>query len=141
MGVKKISPKDEKEILQILRKWSSSKILTWENLREHLETNLKRGESTWSRQSLSKNQNIQISFDEAKRRIKENRNGLKNSPKSINDYDEIIQSMKSEIIELATKYEALLLRHTQLIYNVSLIEKGSHLLNDTLPDNTRNQTG
>lgn len=141
MGVKKISLKDEKEILQILRKWSSSKLLTWEDLRDHLETILKRGESTWSRQSLSRNQNIQISFNEAKRRIKENRNGHKTSPKSINEYEQIIQSLKSEVIESATKYETLLLRHTQLIYNVSLVEKGNHLLNDSLPDNTRNQTG
>lgn len=141
MGAKKISIKDENEILQILRKWPGSKLLSWENLREHLEKTLKRGDSTWSRQSLSRNENIHVSFNEAKRRLKENRNIHKANPKSINEYQQIIQSLKSELTELNTKYENLLLRHTQLIYNVSLIEKGNHFLNDLLPDNTKNQTG
>ena len=141
MGAKKISIKDENEILQILRKWPGSKLLSWEDLREHLEKTLKKGESTWSRQSLSRNENIHVSFNEAKRRLKENRNTHKTNPKSINEYEQIIQSLKSELTELNTKYETLLLRHTQLIYNVSLIEKGNYLLNDLLPDNTKNQTG
>ena len=141
MGAKKISIKDENEILQILRKRPGSKLLSWEDLREHLEKTLKKGDSTWSRQSLSRNNNIHISFNEAKRRQKETRNAHKTNPKSINEYEQNIQGLKSELTELSIKYETLLLRHTQLIYNVSLIEKGNHLLNDPLPDNTKNQTG
>ena len=141
MGAKKISTKDENEILQILRKWSASKLLSWEHLREHLGKTLKKGDSTWSRQSLSRNENIHISFNEAKKRLKDSRNPHKTHPKTINEYEQNIQGLKSELTELSIKYETLLLRHTQLIYNVSLIEKGNHLLNDPLPDNTKNQTG
>jgi len=46
MGAKKISIKDENEILQILRKWPASKLLSWEDLRVHLEKTLKKGDST-----------------------------------------------------------------------------------------------
>ena len=115
MGAKKISIKDENEILQILRKWPASKLLSWEDLRVHLEKTLKKGDSTWSRQSLSRNENIHISFNEAKRRLKESRNAHKTNPKSINEYEQNIQSLKSELAELTTKYETLLHRHTQLI--------------------------
>ncbi len=141
MGAKKISLKDENEIVQMLRKWPIGKLLSWEDLRGYLEKNLKKGDLTWSRQSLSRNQNIHIAFSEAKKRLKENRHTHKVKSKSIDEYEQIIQSLKSELNELTKKYELLLLRHTQLIYNVSLIEKGNHLLNDALPDNTRNQTG
>lgn len=141
MGVKKISYKDENVILQILRKWPATRSLSWEDLRDYLGITLKKGTSTWSRQSLSGNENIHVSFNEAKKRIKDNKNLRKINPKSINEYEQIIQSLKSELNELTTKHETLLLRHTQLIYNVSLIENGNHLLNDPLPDNTRNQTG
>lgn len=139
MGMKKISEEDKNDIAAVLRRWPKHDRLTWESLREAIAkiagTPL---EKVWSRQSLSDNKEIYDAFLVAKRRLKEN----PTVPALMNEADaaKSISDLKSELSELQLKYDRLLLRHTQLVYNVSLVEGGSHLL-DPLPDNTKSQQG
>ena len=141
MGVRKITFKDEQDIIKVLHKWPPNKVLSWENVRELLKQNTKdKTAPVWSRQSLSGNLNILIAFKESKKRLRANQT-LNNKSLNSEEYQLKIDNLNYQLIELTTKYELLLLRHTQLVYNTSLMEKGNHLLTDPLPNNTRNQKG
>jgi hypothetical protein len=140
MGMKKIDPNDELTIVKLLRKWPQSKRLTWNALRsaiiEHTQGDT---DATWSRQSLSANESIRTAFGVAKGRAASPEVTLTQSNSNSQSTD--INEVKSELAELRKRYDNLLLRHNQLVHNVSLLEGGTHLLDDPLPDNTRSQGG
>lgn len=140
MGMKKIDPDDELTIVKLLRKWPRSKRLTWNALRSAIiEHNQEDTDATWSRQSLSANESIHTAFRAAKRRAASPEVTLTHSAGNSRLTD--INEVKLELAELQKRYDNLLLRHTQLVHNVSLLEGGTHLLDDPLPDNTRSQGG
>lgn len=142
MGMPKISTADEIDIIKCLRRWPSNRKLTWEFLRSALaeERNIS-ASKIWSRQSLSSSESIHIAFSTAKKRICIETKSSGGRNKSQAEYEAKISQLGSEIAELQEKYDALVLRHSRLIYNASLLEGGSRLLDDPLPDNTRSQTG
>lgn len=139
MGMKKISEEDKNDIVAVLRRWPKHDRLTWESLREAIAKPVGASlDEVWSRQSLSDNKDIYDAYLVAKRRLKEE----PAAPAVMNEADaaQEISYLKSTLSELQLKYDRLLLRHTQLVYNASLLEGGSHLL-DPLPDNTKSQQG
>lgn len=140
--MRKISGSEEKEIVHALRTWPSAKKLTWESLRISLWQEQK--EDTlpiWSRQSLSANDSIRISFSEAKKRVVRGRKTIHIRSEDPTHYEEKITELECALVELNIKYEKLLARHLQLCYAASLIEGGATLLQEPLPDNTRSQKG
>ena len=142
MGIKNITAYDERDIINILQRWPLGRKLAWEELRKFIS--IKRNcnlNKIWTRQSLGNNDPIYTAFDVTKKRLIKNRMVNSTKAKSNEKYEEIIQRLQSELAETKIKYEALLLRHTQLSYNASQLENGNHLLIDPLPDNTRSQTG
>jgi hypothetical protein len=139
MGMKKISEESKNDIVAVLRQWPRHDRLTWESLREAIAKAVGASlEEVWSRQSLSDNKDIYDAFLVAKRRLKEE----PVAPAVMNEAEaaQTISDLESKLSELQLKYDRLLLRHTQLVYNVSLLEGGSNLL-DPLPDNTKSQQG
>jgi len=153
MGIKKITQKALNRILTILRRWPMTRHLSWDILREVLsqddeilnEIGTQETPNTttevWSRQSLSKNEDIHQAFLTAKKRLKAGERGKRPAWQTNEEYEEKIQELESKVTELTAKYEKLLLRHQTLCYNASLLEGGSRLLADPLPDNTRSQQG
>lgn len=139
MGIKKISALNEMDIVTAMRKWPLTNRVTWELLRKFLVESQPRGSSPiWSRQSLSANETIKVAFSALKARQIQMR--TQSGPMSRDLKPTRIAELESELSELRTKYDRLLLRHAQLSYNASLLEGGTQLL-DPLPDNTRSQTG
>jgi hypothetical protein len=139
MGMKKISEESKNDIVTVLRRWPKLDRLTWESLREAIAKAVGASiEEVWSRQSLSDNKDIYDAFLVSKRRLKEE----PAAPAVMNEADAVqeISNLESKLGELQLKYDRLLLRHTQLVFNVSLLEGGSNLL-DPLPDNTKSQQG
>lgn len=140
MGMKKINTEDELAIVKLLQRWPASKRLSWEVLRTAIiERDGEEVANTWSRQALSANKNVHKAFQAAKRRVAtpETMPGKSASGPG----SEEINAISSELAELQVRYDALLLRHAQLVYNVSLLEGGTHLLDAPMPDNTRSQGG
>lgn len=136
--MKKISTEDEKAIVLLLRKWPVRERLTWDALREAIATTSTSREKAWSRQSLSANDDIRTAFLVAKRRLAEVPSASAGGSES--ELSQKIIGLESELGELKLKYDRLLVRHSQLVYNASLLDGGSHLL-DPLPDNTNSQRG
>ena len=142
MGIKKISSVDRKIIINVLRHWPITTSLSWEDLRKNLciymdlELN-----HIWSRQSLSSNREIYPAFVSAKKRLELSRKNRIVKNKSTEKYEEEIERLNIQLFKTNEKYDALLIRHTQLVYNTSLVDNGNHLLDDPLPDNTRAQKG
>jgi len=140
MGMRKISEADGKFIVQLIHKWPKTTRLTWEGLRREI---MKVGDdtlnTTWTRQALSDNESIKTAYLAAKERLKskEHSTSLNKDTQQI----DIIRNLEFELSELRQRFDKLTLRHTQLIYNASLLEGGSRLLDDPLPDNTRSQGG
>lgn len=140
MGMKKIAKADQDKIILVLQKWPNNLKLTWEGIRGKLATTANVGpEEVWSRQSLSGNYEIHAAFTSAKRRTSEGAVD-RNLSEVFCEQDRILK-LESALNELQARYDVLLLRHAQLAYNASLLEGGSHLLDDPLPDNTRSQSG
>lgn len=140
MGMKKISAKDQKSVVRLLREWAYADKLTWESLRERIASSLCCAcEDVWSRQSLSANESIATAFKIAKTKRASNRSvrHARDEPGQA----ATISRLESELAEITLKYEQLLLRHTRLAYNASLLEGGTKLLDDPLPDNTTSQRG
>lgn len=138
MGMKKISEEDEKSVVLLLRKWQGLEQLTWESLRIAIVASAIAPGRAWSRQSLSVNEAIRTAFLVAKQRLKLAGGGMA----TMSDSDALrqLEDLKTEHRELEIRYGALLVRHTKLAYNASLLEGGSFLL-DPLPDNTSSQKG
>lgn len=137
--MKKISASDEQEILRAIRTWPLAKRLTWEALRILLaESQQARSQAVWSRQSLSANEKVQDAFSAFKARQTQSR--ILPGQQSEDAKDCRINALEAELNELQIRFDRLLLRHTQLAYNASLLDGGTQLL-DPLPDNTRSQTG
>lgn len=139
MGMKKISTSNEQEILRAIRKWPHAKRLTWEALRALLAQSQEPGsQGIWSRQALSANEKVQDAFSAFK--LRQTRSSFPPGPQSEDAKDSRIEELEAELQELQARFDRLLLRHTQLAYNSSLLEGGTQLL-DPLPDNTRSQAG
>jgi hypothetical protein len=138
MGMKKISASNEQEILRTIRTWPLAKRLTWETLRAFLAEQQAASQGVWSRQSLSANTKVQDAFNSFKLRQTQSR--TRTAPQSEDAKDCRIGELEAELRELQIRFDRLLLRHTQLAYNASLLDGGTQLL-DSLPDNTRSQTG
>jgi len=138
MGMKKISAASEKSIIRILRQWPRQKSLTWESLRNALAAEGIPLEDVWSRQALSCNESIYVAYLIAKR-LPASKPGVPVATDDTEATRKVIE-LEAELQELQLKYDRLLARQTELIYNASLLEGGSHLL-DPLPDNTKSQKG
>jgi hypothetical protein len=140
MGMKKISKTDQDNLVRSLRTWDRRTPLNWEALRNQfaisycVELN-----QVWSRQSLSANPEIYDAFTIAKRRFLEY--PITDAFKENGAQQQRVSELESELAELQVRYDRLLVRHAQLSYNASLLEGGSHLLDDPLPDNTKSQRG
>ena len=139
MGMKKISASNEQDILRAIRSWPLAKRLTWEALRILLAGSQQASSrAVWSRQSLSANKKVQDAFSAFK--VRQTQSRIPPGPQSEDAKDCRIGALEAELKELRARFDRLLLRHTQLAYNASLLEGGTQLL-DPLPDNTRSQTG
>lgn len=138
MGMKKISAESEKSIVHVLRHWPKRERLTWENLRVALMAEGISPQEVWSRQALSENEGIYAAYLIAKQRhslaapFSPGTGEIEASAK--------IVELECALLEAELKYERLLVRHTELVYNASLLPGGSQLL-DPLPDNTKSQRG
>jgi hypothetical protein len=142
MGMRKISEDDEKSIVRSLRRWPVGRRLSWDILRDSLADDNGCGlDQIWSRQSLSASESIYFAFSEAKKRVTSARRVHLVKAQSSEQYEQTISDLKAELLELQSKYDRLLVRHTQLCYNASLLEGGGNLLSGSLPDNTRSQGG
>lgn len=137
MGMRKISKDDELRILLLLRRWPKSRRVTWEALRVAIiEQSGGLLDTSWTRQALSSNDSIRAAYSEAKQRTDLPKPGL---PDKNNDpQDDRIRELESDLATLQKHFDALKLRHTQLIYSASLLEGGTQLLDYPLPDNTGN---
>ncbi len=139
MGIQKIDAASETAIALLLRSWPSRKKLTWESLRLAIKAKAIAGEICWSRQSLSANQSVKVAFAVAKKTRSDDTAARKDSASEASPSE--IEKLASELAETKLKYDNLLLRHTRLLYNVSLMEGGSRVLDLPLPDNTKSQRG
>lgn len=140
MGKRRISANDLDVILEILRAWPAKKRLTWEFLVERLREHPSIGnEIAWSRQALSANKDIRAAFAVAKNKVKVSNASRRTSIANLNAAEKRLEAVSAELQELKLKYDALSLRHTELMYNMSLLEGGSKHLLLPLPDNTNSQ--
>lgn len=137
MGMRKISKRAERAIVEILTGWPAKKRLTWEALRVQIGKKLK-STDVWTRQSLSANGAIRSAFDAAKSPDA----ALSGAPKhSRSWYAKRVAELERTVDDLAAKLDTLRLRHMQLTYNASLLPGGTRLLADPLPNNTRMRRG
>lgn len=137
MGMRKISKDDELRILLLLRRWPKSRRVTWEALRVAIiEQSGGLLDTSWTRQALSSNDSIRAAYSEAKQRTDLPKPGLQD--KNNDPQDDRIRELESDLATLQKHFDALKLRHTQLIYSASLLEGGTQLLDYPLPDNTGN---
>ena len=93
-----ISLNDEREIVLLLRKWKIGQKLTWETLREFIS--IQRDcdlAQVWSRQSLSSNKAIHITFTLAKKRLLKNRMIHHVRSKKNGQYEKQIDKLQSHI--------------------------------------------
>ncbi|MGJ9420568.1 hypothetical protein ACHAC9_22850 [Massilia sp. CMS3.1] len=132
--MKKISEEDEKKIVRLITKWPHSKSMTWEDIREQIAADSNSLlPDIWSRQSLSANSRISEAYRNAKSPVE---------PTVNPEYEALtnkIKILELQIIDANSRYDRLLLRHTQLAYSASLLEDGLALLDTPLPDNTQSQ--
>lgn len=135
MGMPKISKDDEVPIVLLLQGWPKARRVTWEALRTAIvEKRNGRLDKPWTRQALSSNASIRAAYSEAKQRT-----ALPGAKDKDNDpQDQRIRQLESDLAALQKQFDALKLRHAQLIYSASLLEGGTQLLDYPLPDNTRN---
>lgn len=138
--MRKITDSDQDEIVRLLQKWPTHPRLTWEGLRIKLAAMINAElEQIWSRQSLSANHEIYSAFSKTKHRLQKSvTNG---TPLDAVAQQHRVLELESALSDLQARYDILLIRHTQLAYNASLLEGGSYLLDDPLPDNTKSQRG
>jgi len=137
MGMRKISKDDELLVVLLLRGWPKSRRVTWEALRiAIIEKSGGRLDTSWTRQALSSNDNIRAAYSEVKHRGDFPKSGVQN--KNNDPQNERIRELESDLAALQKQFDALKLRHTQLIYSASLLEGGTQLLDYPLPDNTGN---
>lgn len=140
-GRRKISRSDQHYAVELLNKWPAKKSLNWEDYRVALAAKLKiKPQDIWSRQALSRNEAISSAFKVCKQRAVEARNGHKQVLQSADNYVQRIQLLEVQLAALNKKHKLLLLRHTRLAYNASLLPGGTALLQDPLPNNTRSQS-
>ena len=140
-GKRKISRSDQHYAVELLNKWPAKKSLNWEDYRVALAAKLKvKPLDIWSRQALSRNEAIASAFTVCKRRAAEARSGYKHVVQSADAYIQRIQLLEVQLAALKKKHALLLLRHTRLAYNASLLPGGTALLQDPLPNNTRSQS-
>jgi hypothetical protein len=138
MGMKKISAESEKSIVRVLRQWPKEKRPTWEGLRDALVAEGMPRQDVWSRQALSENEAIYAAYLIAKRGP-DSAAPLSAATGDIEASAKIAE-LEAALREADLKYNRLLVRHTELVYNASLLPGGSQLF-DPLPDNTKSQTG
>ena len=137
MGMRKISKDDELLIVLLLRGWPKSRRVTWEALRiAIIEKSGGRLDTSWTRQALSSNASIRTAYSEAKQRTDLPKSGMQD--KNDDPQDDRIRELESNLAALQKQFDALKLRHIQLIYSASLLEGGTQLLDHPLPDNTGN---
>jgi len=141
LGKRKISRSDQHYAVELLNKWPAKKALNWEDYRVALAAKLKiKPQDIWSRQALSRNEAISSAFKVCKQRAVVARSGYKHVIRSADAYIQRIQLLEVQLAALKKKHALLLLRHTRLAYNASLLPGGTALLQDTLPNNTRSQS-
>lgn len=141
IGKRKISRSDQHYAVELLAKWPAKKAINWEGYRVALAARLKiKPQDIWSRQALSRNEVIASAFKVCKQRAVEARNGYKQVIQSADSYVQRVQLLEAQLAALKRKHELLLLRHTRLAYNASLLPGGTALLQDPLPNNTRSQS-
>ena len=140
-GHRKISRSDQHFAVELLNKWPAKKSLNWENYRLALAIKLKiNPENIWSRQALSRNEAIASAFAVCKQRGVVARSDRKKVAQSTDTYLQRIQFLEAELRAVRKKNKTLLLRHTRLAYNASLLPGGTALLQDPLPNNTRSRS-
>lgn len=133
----RIAKSQEEQILTILRSWSGER-LTWSRLRERIEVaGITENSASWSRQALSAKPRIMAAYALAKER---GRGRTRKKPPSAK-LEATVEELRMKLAELERMYEELLLRHSRLAYNASLLEGGVQLLDMPLPDNTKSQRG
>jgi hypothetical protein len=137
MGMQKIGNDAEKEIVRMLRKWPKGRRLTWEALRDTIAQLRDGANLVWTRQALSANENIHSAYKSAKSASTQPAHQRGDDARQT----ERIRELESELTDIKRRFDLLKLRHAQLIYNASLLEGGTHLLEDPLPDNTKAQQG
>jgi hypothetical protein len=140
MGTLKISQREAREIVNILVNWPTTCRLTWEILRSKISQRRKRSAAPiWSRQSLSAHEDISLAFSSAKAKIATG--NVANSPTgSLAWYSLRVKDLEHELDTMRRKMEVVQLRHTQLLYNATLLPGGAKLLIDPLPNNSRTQS-
>ena len=116
-----ISAADQKIIVAIIRQGGR---LTWDAIKAAAATKCPPREKPWSRQSLSANGAIKAAYDASR-----------NPPVRPMPQREL-NDQQAELQELRNRYEQLVRRHRQLLFNASLLPGGVQLLADPLPDNT-----
>jgi hypothetical protein len=130
--MRRMTTADVTFVVELLHTWRHS-ALTWEGVQSKISSDLLEGRPAWSRQSLHANKAIKQAWDAANARLSalsaKSRISCSTDPTKA-------EALQSELDELQAKYEALLIRHRQVIYNASFLPGGTSLLFDPLPDNT-----
>lgn len=140
MGMPKIDKRSEAFVVAILRSWPRQQRVTWEELRKKI-AQVSRGKTPeWSRQALSKNEAIYLAYAEAGNQQKEAITQPAQG-RTLRWYAERLNIVTKELQQAKQQYELLQVRHTQLIYNASLLPGGTQLLSAPLPNNTKAQSG
>jgi hypothetical protein len=139
MGMPKIDKRSETFVVAILRSWPRQQRVTWEELRKKI-AQVSRGKTPeWSRQALSKNEAIYLAYAEASSQQKAIAQPAQG--RTLRWYAERLAIVTKELQQTKQRHELLQVRHTQLIYNASLLPGGTQLLSAPLPNNTRAQSG
>ena len=132
IGMKKMTAAQVKLVVMMLRTWRRRPI-TWNLVRERISTEIFKGATPWTRQSLQANDRIKKAWDEAKARLSaEAATTISEGVAGPSQFEEL----QAELDDLQDRYDALLIRHRQLAYNASFLPGGANLLIDPLPDNT-----
>lgn len=133
--MRKMTSSDVSHIVKLIRNWKG-KELTWEAIRSSIGSSLGIGDQVWSRQALQANEAIKFAWLAKK---ESRRVGGVGKFRPDRDMDDLLESTLAANRELQMKYDNLAYRHRQLLYNVSLLAGGAHLLVDPLPNNTADQ--
>lgn len=134
-----ISAADQAIIVAIIRNWEGRR-LTWEAIRIAVAAKCTPRGEPWTRQALSSNEAISAAYRTGIQRLSASR-GSDGKPKEVDSSTKKIQTLEADLQELRDRYERLVNRHRQLLFNASLLPGGVQLLAEPLPDNTRSQGG
>lgn len=131
--MRKMTEGDVKHIVGLLKKWKR-RPLFWSHLQNQISIDLFAGESPWSRQSLQRNAAVNSAWESAQIRL--GGDGSNEDSEHGNADSAEIKRLQAALDDLKRRYENLLIKHRQLVYNASMLKGGTHLLLDPLPDNT-----